>query len=218
MIRWATFDCYGTLIDWDGGVRAELARIWPQAPPARLLDTYHAVEPRVQADSSLPYREVLARSLEAIAAIEGLVLDDRESLVDSLPRWAPFPETRAALGELRRRGWRLAILSNTDPDLLATSLALIDVPVDLRITAAEAGSYKPAPGHFEAFRRATAAEPIRHVHVAASATHDLAPAAALGVPVVWINRGQETSDLPRRAELPDLRGLPGALEDIVSAA
>jgi 2-haloacid dehalogenase len=121
----------------------------------------------------------------------------------------------AALAELRGRGWRLAVLSNTDPDLLAASLERIGVPVDARITAAEAGSYKPAHGHWLRLFERPDVDPERHVHVAASAFHDLAPARDLRLTAVWINRLGETSDLPRAAELVDLSVLPDTLDSLV---
>lgn len=211
--RWATFDCYGTLIDWDGGIRQALHDLWPDADSARLLAHYHAVEPLIQQVGALPYRMVLTRGLRAVAAIADLPLAPAlaTALADSLPVWPAFPDV-PVLHELRRRGWRLAILSNTDSDLLAASLRQIGVPVDLTITAADAGSYKPAPGHWEAFFARTGAERGRHVHVAASRFHDITPARELGLRAVWINRLGENSDLPRLAELPDLANLPDALE------
>ena len=121
----------------------------------------------------------------------------------------------AELTAVRDAGWKVAILSNTDPDYLDGSLARIGVPVDLRITAADAGSYKPARGHWDRFFEVTGAARERHCHVAASLFHDVAPAAALGFPCVWINREAEVSDLPRAAELPDLRGLAAALDRVV---
>ena len=107
--------------------------------------------------------------------------------------------------------------SNTDPDLLSSSLAAIGVPFDVAITAAEARSYKPAHGHWERFRADTDAEPAQHVHVGASPYHDLAPTAELGLAAVWINRLDEESELPRVVELPDLAGLPDVLDDLVPA-
>ncbi len=215
---WASFDCYGTLIDWDGGIRGTLARLWPEADSAFLLERYHEIEPRVQLEGELPYRDVLTASLRLLADHEGLELlpSEERALAESLPSWPPFPEVPAALEELRSRGWRLAVLSNTDPDLLAASLGRIGVPVDAAITAAEAGSYKPAHGHWLRFFERPDVDRERHVHVAASAFHDLAPAAELGVPAVWINRLAEESELPRAAELPDLRGLADALEAVVA--
>jgi 2-haloacid dehalogenase len=215
--RWATFDCYGTLIDWMRGIRDTLSDLWPEHDTELLLGAYHEIEPEVQRGRAIPYRQVLTEALEKLARREGLHLDEdeRAALADSLPSWPPFPEVPAALEELRARGWKIAILSNTDPDLLDESLALIGVPVDLRITAAEAGSYKPAHGHWERFFADTGADRERHVHVGASAFHDIEPAAELGLTAVWINRRHEYSDAPRAAELPDLAKLPETLEDLV---
>jgi len=217
--RWATFDCYGTLIDWMGGIRSTLAGLWPAANTDELLARYHAIEPVIQAGRGIPYRTVMADALAKLAAEEGLELpaDRGAALADSLPSWPVFPEVPAALGELRERGWRLAILSNTDPDLLDASLGAIGVPVDERVVASDIGSYKPAFGHWEAFFTRTGAERQRHVHVAASLFHDVHPCAALGLPCVWINRQAETSDVPRAGELPDLGALPETLEVLVPA-
>jgi 2-haloacid dehalogenase len=217
--RWASFDCYGTLIDWMSGIRDTLADLWPEHDAELLLAAYHDIEPEVQKGRAIAYRQVLAESLERIARREGLTLQDdaHEALSDSLPSWPPFVEVPRALVELRARGWRLAILSNTDPDLLDASIEGIGVPVDLRITAAEAGSYKPAPGHWERFFADSGADRSRHVHVAASMFHDIAPARDLGLRAVWINRLGETSDLPRAAELADLAELPDTLDGLVPA-
>ena len=216
--RWATFDCYGTLIDWMSGIRDTLADLWPEHDAELLLASYHEVEPEVQEGRSIPYRQVLAESLERIAHREGLELadDDREALAESLPSWPPFPEVPASLRELRERGWKLGVLSNTDHDLLDESLEAIGVAVDLPITAAEAGSYKPARGHWDRFFEGTGADRNRHVHVAASLFHDVAPCRDLGLTVVWINRLGESSELPRAAELRDLADLPQTLEGLVN--
>jgi 2-haloacid dehalogenase len=216
LARWASFDCYGTLIDWGGGIRGTLARLWPGEEADELLARYHEIEPRVQLEGSLTYREVLTQALRLLAESEGLELrpEDESALADSLPSWEPFSEVRGELEELRRRGWRIAILSNTDPDYLAASLARIGVPVDATVTAAEAGSYKPAHGHWETFRSQEEVDPGGHLHVAASLFHDIAPAQELGISAIWINRLEETSDLPRAAELPDLRGLADALDSV----
>jgi 2-haloacid dehalogenase len=215
--RWATFDCYGTLIDWNGGVAAVLRRLWPAADQRRLLHNYHALERLVQANRSIAYREVGARTLRALAAIDGLDLRARDdyAFAESLPDWPAFVDVPPALAELRARGWRLAILSNTDPDLLDASLKQIGVPVDARVTAREAGSYKPAHGHWQQFFATTGADRHSHVHVAASPYHDLAPAAELRLPAVWINRLGETTRHPRAAELPDLTNLPDTLDRLV---
>ncbi len=132
-----------------------------------------------------------------------------------MPTWPPFPDVRASLTELRSRGWKLGILSNTDPDFLDASLTAIGVPVDLRVVASDIGSYKPAFGHWESFFRQTQADRARHVHVAASLFHDVQPCAALGLPCVWINRQDEVSDLPRAGELTSIEGLADVLDGLV---
>ena len=215
--RWATFDCYGTLIDWIGGIRRCLADLWPDTDVDLLHKRFDEIEPRVQEGRGIRYRDVLAQTLAGIAQAERLEIPaGREgALGDSMPSWPPFPETTDALSAVREAGWRIGILSNTDPDFLESSLELIGVPVDERVVASEIGSYKPAFGHWETFFRRTDADRARHVHVAASLFHDVAPSAALGLPCVWINRQNEVSDLPKAAELPDLRALPETLEQLV---
>jgi 2-haloacid dehalogenase len=218
--RWATFDCYGTLVDWETGIGRELARLWPGVDADTLRERYHEIEPRVQLEGSLAYRDVLRQALVLLAESEGLDLPSAEepALAASLPRWPVFPEVPGALTRLRGLGWRLVALSNTDADLLESSMEAIGVPFDGAIVAGEIGSYKPAHGHWEAFNQRFGAERRRHVHVAASLFHDIAPAQELGLTAVWINRLEETSDLPRAAELPDLTDLPETLERLVPPA
>jgi 2-haloacid dehalogenase len=217
--RWATFDCYGTLVDWFGGVRMTLARLWPQEDADALLDHYHRIEPTVEAGRGIPYRQVMAETLVAIAEAEGLIIPmgEADALAISLPAWPVFPDVPGGLLGLRYRGWKLGILSNTDADLLDASLAAIGVPVDVRIVASEVGSYKPAFAHWDAFFRETGADRSRHVHVAASLFHDVEPCAQLGLPCVWINRRHETSLLPRAGELVDLMTLPDTLDALAPA-
>jgi 2-haloacid dehalogenase len=214
--RWATFDCYGTLIDWMSGIESTMARLWPDAERAAMLRRYHEIEPAVQAGRGIPYCEVMAEALAGVAAAEGrrIPAGEEGSLGASLPAWPVFSEVPSALRELRVRGWRIAILSNTDADLLDASITAIGVPVDLRIVASEIGSYKPALGHWETFDRLTGADRTRHVHVAASLFHDVEQCARLGLRCVWVNRMAETSDLPRAAELTDLAMLPDTLDGL----
>ncbi len=206
--RWATFDCYGTLIDWNRGIADGLSRVFGAAGAAERLRRFHEIEPRLQHDGRLTYRQVLTQALRELGAPKAA----ETTLADSLPSWPPFAEVPAALRELRARGWRLAILSNTDRDYIDASMAAIGVPFDQAIVASEIQSYKPAPRHWERFFARTGADPGRHVHVAASLFHDIAPAATLGLRSVWINRLGETSALPRAAELTDLARLPDALD------
>jgi 2-haloacid dehalogenase len=213
MDRWASFDCYGTLIDWDGGVRAELVRVFGDDRADDLLVAYHAVEPELQASGELSYRQVLTEAMLRLGAPAGT----EHGLAESLPGWRAFREVHDALGELRRRGWKLAILSNTDDDFIAASQVQIGVVFDEVVVAQEIGSYKPAHRHWEEFFRRTNAPREGHVHVGASLFHDVAPSNELGLTSVWINRLGETSadgNRPTR-ELPDLSGLPETLDDLV---
>lgn len=215
--RWATFDCYGTLVDWMGGMSSTLARLWPDADAGRLLHRYHVIEPAVQAREPMSYRRVMAEVLWRVAAAEGLSVPAgrADALGESLPGWPVFPEVPAALRGLQSRGWRVGILSNTDPDFLDASLRAIGVEADARVVASEIGSYKPAPTHWETFFARSGADPAHHVHVAASLFHDVEPCARLGLRCVWINRAGETSGLPRAGELADLGGLRELLDRIV---
>jgi 2-haloacid dehalogenase len=218
--RWATFDCYGTLIDWNGGLSAALAGVFgPDADVPRLLTRYHELEQRVEGERYRTYREVLDLCLAGIATEEGRALGDGEStaLSESLPRWPAFPEVPESLAELQRRGWKLAILSNCDRDLIASSLPRLGVRFDRVIVAQDVGSYKPAHGHWQRFRELTGADPARHLHVGASLFHDVAPAGQLGVPSIWVNRlGERAEPAPKR-EIADLRGLPDAADELVAA-
>jgi len=216
MDRWASFDCYGTLIDWNGGIAAVLSRLWPEEGVEELLACYHAVEPVVQRDGSLTYRRVLERSLRAVAAVRDLPLADGDAsaLADSLPDWLPFPEVTEALARLRADGWKLAILSNTDAEYLDASIARLGVAIDERVVASEIGSYKPGHRHWDELERRTGLAPDAYVHVAASLFHDIEPCADLGITTVWINRLGESSPVPRAGELPDLRLLPPTLASL----
>ena len=188
--RWATFDCYGTLIDWNAGIGGELERLFgPDVAPA-LLRRYHELEPEVQAGGYLSYKEVLSLTLERLAQDQSLAIPEGEepALARSLPSWQPFPEVRASLEETRKHGWKLAILSNSDRDLIATSIEQIGAPFDHVVVAEDVGSYKPAHGHWERFFADTGADRDRHVHVGASLFHDIAAANVLGMPSIWINR------------------------------
>jgi len=217
--RWATFDCYGTLVDWPGGVREAMQRLWPQADGDALLASYMRLEPGVQEGRGIPYREVMAETMAQVAGELGLMVPEAEAhaLAEALPSWRVFPEVPGALFELRDRGWKLAILSNTDADLLEASIASIGVEIDERVVASDIGSYKPAFGHWESFFRRTDAERTRLAHVAASLFHDIEPCAKLGLPAVWIDRLGETSMVPRSATLHDLTDLPETLDSLVPA-
>jgi 2-haloacid dehalogenase len=211
--RWASFDCYGTLIDWDGGVRAELVRVFGDDQADELLARYHELEPELQRDGALSYRDVLAESMRRLGAPAG----EEHGLPDSLPGWRAFPEVQGALEELRRRGWRLAILSNTDTDFIAASQVHVGVPFDEVVVAQEIGSYKPNRKHWDEFFARTNAPREGHVHVGASLFHDIAPANELGLRSVWINRTGEPATVQPTRELTDLSSLPETLDELVAA-
>jgi 2-haloalkanoic acid dehalogenase type II len=205
--RWVTFDCYGTLIDWNRGIRRELARAFGEDRADELLERYHELEPELEADGSRSYREVLTEAMRRLGAPAG----EEEALAESLPSWQPFPEVPQALDEARERGWQLGILSNTDRDFIDASMRLLGVPFALAIVASEIGSYKPGLGHWRAFEERTGRLP--DVHVAASLFHDIAPANELGLPSVWINRLGEKPGPRPTIELPTVTGLADSLEE-----
>jgi len=200
--RWATFDCYGTLVDWNAGIGAALG-------DASLVERYHELEPLVQAEEpGRRYRDVLRETVRRV----GVDADPAATL----PDWPVFDDVRPALQEALERGWRLGILSNSDRDLIEASMEAVGVPFDLAIVASEIGSYKPAPHHWHAFADAIGRLP--DVHVAQSHFHDVVPATALGIPTIWVNRLDETGDPPPSRELPTLEGLAEALDALAPAA
>lgn len=209
--RWATFDCYGTLIDWNSGIRAELVRVFGEEQADGQLVRYHELEPQLEADGELTYREVLTEAMRHLGAPEG----EEDGLAQSLPAWPPFPEVPRALQQARGHGWKLAILSNTDRDYIEASMAQLGVPFELAIVASEIGSYKPGFGHWNAFIQETGRMP--DAHVAASLFHDIAPTAQLGVSSIWINRLGEKADPEPTRELTDLSLLPETLDELVPA-
>jgi 2-haloalkanoic acid dehalogenase type II len=151
---------------------------------------------------------VLTEAMRGLGAPEG----EEDALARSLPDWQPIPEVHQALEEARGRGWKLAILSNTDPDYIGASLERIAVSFDEVIVASDIGSYKPALGHWRTFEERVGRLP--DVHVAASLFHDIAPATELGLPAIWINRLGETPGPPPTRELPDLTRLADTLEEV----
>ena len=224
MSRWATFDVYGTLIDWNAGIGGVLERLYGVEQAPALLRRYHELEPEVQAEGYATYSEVLNLTLERLANEAGYGIPEGEGgvLAHSLPDWPAFPEVPEALTELRRRGWQIAFLSNTDKHLLLASERRIGVSPDLAVVAEDVGSYKPAPAHWERFFELTTADEAHYAHIGASLFHDVAPARELGLRTVWIDRGGTDSqahvaDAEPDRKLPDLTGLPDALDELVPA-
>jgi 2-haloacid dehalogenase len=216
--KWISFDCYGTLIDWRTGMRAAIDIVAPGRAEA-LLAHHHRIEPEIEQRPPFQiYREVLAQSLLAMAAVEKVVLHpgDEHILATTLPFWPPFPDTGAGLEALQADGWRLAILSNVDRDLIAGTLRHFPVLFDLVITAQDVRSYKPAEGHFRELLRRSGVEKGRWVHAAASWHYDVVTASRLGAHAVWVDRegetGRDTAHL--KAVLPDIGGLAATLRDV----
>jgi 2-haloacid dehalogenase/putative hydrolase of the HAD superfamily len=191
-----TFDCYGTLIDWNRGIcdafQAAAQAEGIDVEAERVLSLYHEVEPQVQAASFRPYREVLAEAAQRVAERVGWAMPDTaaQRFAASLPKWPPFSDTDAALKRLAAAGYTLGILSNVDDDLLRGTLRHFGAPIELIVTAQQVGSYKPAHGHFVEARRRIGQR--RWLHAAQSLFHDVRPCNELGIPVVWVNRLRES--------------------------
>jgi len=205
-----TFDCYGTLIDWEDGIVSAFTREAAADDVAldgsRIVAEYHDVEPEVESSKYRPYREVLIETAVRVARRLGWTLSEERArfLPDSLPEWMPFPDTNPALVELAEAGHRLGILSNVDDELLDETRRHFPVSFDLIVTAQQVRSYKPAHGHFlEARRRIGGA---RWLHASQSFFHDVVPAVTLGIPVAWINRKAEPRSGTATADV-ELRNL-----------
>ncbi len=188
-----TFDCYGTLIDWETGILATLHRIFQahakQIDDATILKLYGDFEQRSESGSFQPYREVLSSVVRQFAGELGFTPTPEEirSLPDSLPNWKPWPDTVAALQRLKSR-FRLAILSNIDDDLFAATRPKLEVEFDEAITAQQAQAYKPSLKLFELALSRIHEPAHRVLHVGQSIYHDVIPAQSLGLATVWVNR------------------------------
>jgi 2-haloacid dehalogenase len=216
-IRWATFDCFGTLVDWRHGIANGIDLLFP-GQGGKLVEIYNGHEPAVQTEApGMRYRDVMAEALRRTARDAGLDLrtDDAQVLGDTIAYWPVFPEVAANLSRLREAGWRIALLTNCDQDIIGETQRRLGAPVDTVVTAEMVGSYKPNHNHFTRFEESFGATRDRWVHVAQSYFHDMEPARALGVPRVWINRNADPRD-PSIADavLSDLGGLLATVESV----
>ena len=181
-----TFDCFGTLIDWESGI----ADAFGSANRQDVLRAYAEIEPVVEQERYRSYREVLNEVGSRVAARLGLTVR-ADFLPDSLPQWKPFADTNGALERLRGAGVMLGLLTNCDDDLIAATIRnQFTVDFDLVITAEQVRAYKPATPHFAAARQR-----IRNacwLHAAQSNFHDIVPTNQLGIENAWINRRHET--------------------------
>jgi 2-haloacid dehalogenase len=215
--RWLTFDCYGTIADWNACM---LGALEPVAGPnaATLLAAYHRAESIVEAGPRWrPYRDVLAESLLLAGRQTGIAVPTEHAgaLAEAWPGMEIFPDVADALGALAAAGWRLAALTNCDDDLFAATAAALPVPFEVVLTAQQVRSYKPDLGHFRRFAEQTGATSANWIHVANSWAHDIAPAARMGLRSVWVDRdhtGHPAKFAERRVTT--MRRLPETVADV----
>jgi 2-haloacid dehalogenase len=214
----ATFDCYGTLVDWEGGLGTFLYSLAlregdERLEPGRVLrERWEEIQFELIQGDYRPYKDVLRESLRLWAEERSLPLrpDDGDDLVRSMRSWQPFPDTRPALLAARESGARLAIVSNTDHDIVEHTLRQLEVPFDDVFTAEDCGAYKPAIAVFEQALERLGADPGEVLHVAFGFKYDIGPAAQLGCRTAWVNRHAEPPPAGARPdhEWRDLWGLP----------
>ncbi len=194
--RVITFDCYGTLIDWNEGISAALIaegeRQGFHVVRETTLEAYHAAEPRLQSARYRTYREVLTLLENEIATLLGWEAPASPGyLADSLPSWRPFADANRSLERLAAMGFGLGILSNIDDELLAATRQHFDVDFELLVTAQQVRSYKPAAPHFERALETLGGDRSALLHIAQSYFHDIRPATRMGIDAVWVNRLSE---------------------------
>src|SRR5256885_12026839 len=194
--RWLTFDCFGTLIDWRHGIRTTGELLFP-GRGAEFLDAYVTVEAEVETEGSFRrYRAVLTETVRRVAQRMSLDLkpDDATALVSTIPYWPPFADVGPALSELRREGWKLALLTNCDRDIIALTQRRLPANFDAVVTAEDVAAYKPSPAHFHLFQSTFASSAGAWIHVAQSYFHDIRPTHELGITRIWVNRQGEKDD------------------------
>ena len=194
--RWLTFDCFGTLIDWRHGIRTTGELLFPGHGQA-FLDAYIALEAEVESEGSFKrYRAVLTETSRRAARQLGLDLkpDDATALVSTIPYWPPFGDVGAALADLRKEGWKFALLTNCDRDIIALTQRRLPASFDAVVTAEDVSAYKPNPAHFRLFQSTFGASADAWIHVAQSYFHDIKPTHELGITRIWVNRQGERDD------------------------
>ena len=194
--RWLTFDCFGTLVDWRHGIGTTGELLFP-GRGKDFLDAFNDHEAEVEAERPFrPYKSVLAETTRRAAAKLGLELkpDNATALVATIPYWPVFADVGPALGALRKEGWKLALLTNCDRDLIAETRLRLPVPFDAVVTAEDVSAYKPNHAHFERFQSTHGSAAQRWIHVAQSYFHDIKPAHELGISRIWVNRLGESDD------------------------
>jgi 2-haloacid dehalogenase len=210
--RWVSFDCYGTLIDWQSGVRrvfSELLHV-PDDETAEMFDVWERIQREMTAGPYLPYEEILWSSFRKTAEEFGHWCPAYAggAFVESLARWEPFPDVNPALRRLAMR-CRLAIISNIDRHLLGGTIRHFPVRFDNLVTAEDARAYKPNPAVFRLALERFGCQPGEVAHIAFGAEYDLQPAHEVGMRLIFLNRGGEkASPVPVEAEIRSLEELP----------
>lgn len=194
--RWITFDCFGTLVDWNRGFEAILRPLFGKRT-AEMIREYHGFERQLEKEKPHQlYKDVLAGGLKLAAEKLRIALNDAEAraLPQAWGKMTVFPDVEEMLAELRTMGCKLAVLTNCDDDLFAQTQRNFQKPFDLVITAEQVRDYKPSLAHFRRFAEVTGASPHDWVHVACSWYHDIAPAREMGIPRVWLDRDKTGDD------------------------
>lgn len=191
-IELITFDCYGTLIDWETGMLAALRSLFPghaHVASEQLLAMYGEIEVQLEAGPYLPYHTVLSRTAQEMGRRLGVELspEDCQRFAESLKRWPPFPDSVESLQALAKH-YRLGIISNTDDYLFAASQTLLQTPFVMIVTAQQVQSYKPSLRNFEEAMKRAGIPKEKILHAGQSLYHDIAPANSLGLKNVWVNR------------------------------
>ncbi len=218
--RWLTFDCFGTLVDWRHGIRTTGELLFPRRGDD-VLDAYIRIEAEVEEERPFRrYRVVLAETLRRAASSLGLDLkqDDATALISTIPHWPVFEDVGPALRALRADGWKLALLTNCDRDLIALTERRLPEPFDAVITAEDVTAYKPDHAHFQRFESVIGGSAAAWIHVAQSYFHDIVPTSDLGIRRIWINRLGEPDDPSRTdAVLSGLAQLPETVRRLAAA-
>ena len=208
--QWLSFDCYGTLVDWETGISTAVAEALAShgisKSTAEILQLFADAEPRVQSSPDyLEYRRVLREVMSLIGGGLGLQFTDSElgCLADTLPHWPVFPDAADALNAMQSR-YRLAIISNVDDDLFARTADAIGINFDAVVTSQQARSYKPNLRNFDLARERMTVEKTEWLHIAESRHHDIGPANRLGIASVWVSRADRGGGTRHTDAVPDL--------------
>ena len=208
--EWLSFDCYGTLVDWETGISTAVAEALAShgitRSRAEILSMFSDVEPRAQtAQGYLEYRSVLREVMALMGTVLGLAFSESElgCLADTLPDWPVFPDAAGALNTLKTR-YKLAIISNVDDDLFAGSAQRLGVDFDAVVTSQQVRTYKPDLRAFDTALERMACDKGQWLHIGESLFHDIGPANRMGINSVWVNRPDRGGGSRRTDAAPDL--------------